>query len=77
MRKLSEKSKRFRRRFHKVPDEIRKKREKPFEKKIFNPYQNLIVIPEGYDIAEMMDLDDEIMADARPYYTKEVHVIFE
>lgn len=52
-------------------------KEKPLEVTVRTKYQSVITIPEGYEISEMMDMDDSVMGDEKPFYAKEVKVIFE
>ncbi len=54
-----------------------KKRGKSFERQIRNKYNNVVHIPEGYALEDMMDLDDSVMGGDKPYYVKEVKVTFE
>ncbi len=54
-----------------------KRRGKSFERQIRNKYNNVVHIPEGYEIQDMMDLDDSVMGGDKPNYIKEVKVTFE
>lgn len=53
------------------------KKEKPFEKQIFTKYQSVITIPKGYEIEDMLDMDDSVMDGDKPFYMKEVRIVFE
>ncbi|MCD8285816.1 MAG: hypothetical protein LUD50_01125 [Clostridia bacterium] len=71
------KKKKLNERYYSHMKEVARTKEKPFEKRIETKYQSVIVIPKGYTLEDMMDMDDSIMGGEEPQYIKEVKVIFE